>query len=86
MSAHDLAASRQGEAADPRAAAALTFVRAIIERRGAVTDEEMDRVRAAGYDDRNIVEMIAHVALNTFTNYFNIVARTPTDDHVVERS
>ena len=35
--------------------------------------------REAGYDDGAIAEVIAHVALNVFTNYFNLVADTDID-------
>ena len=36
-------------------------------------------VRAAGYSDAQIVEIVMHVALNTWTNYLNEVAGTEID-------
>jgi hypothetical protein len=36
-------------------------------------------VREAGYGDAEIAEVVAHVALNIFTNYFNNVAGTAID-------
>ena len=36
-------------------------------------------VRDAGYGDAEIAEVVAHVALNVFTNYFNNVAGTAID-------
>jgi len=71
--------SRRGRAADMKTRAALEFAKALVENRGHVADEEIERVRDAGYDDGAIVEIIASVALNTFTNYFNHVAETPVD-------
>ena len=79
LSDDQLAASREGQAADRRAAAALRFALAVLERRGAVSDEELARARAAGFSDGEIAEIIAHVALNVFTNYFNRAAETDID-------
>jgi len=36
-------------------------------------------VKSAGYDEAQIVEIIAHVALNTLTNYINEVLETDID-------
>src|ERR671915_228424 len=47
---------------------------AVLERRGQVSDEDLDRVRAAGYSDGELAEIVANVALNTLTNYFNRMA------------
>ncbi|TMR41702.1 carboxymuconolactone decarboxylase family protein [Actinomadura geliboluensis] len=79
VSADDLKTSGRGQASDPKAHAALAFARAVIETRGFVSDEELEEVRAAGHDDGEIGEIVAHVALNIFTNYFNSVARTEVD-------
>jgi uncharacterized peroxidase-related enzyme len=79
LSDEQLAESREARDADPRAAAALQFARAIVERRGDVRDQDLASVRAAGYSDGDIAEIIAHVALNVFTNYFNRAARTEID-------
>jgi alkylhydroperoxidase family enzyme len=50
-----------------------------VERRGAVTDQELAQVRGAGFSDAEIVEIIAHVAINVLTNYFNRTAETDID-------
>ncbi len=39
----------------------------------------MEPFRAAGLTDAEITEVIANVALNVFTNYFNLVAKTELD-------
>jgi len=44
-----------------------------------VTDAQLQATRSAGFSDEAIVEMVAHVALNIFTNYFNHVAATMID-------
>ncbi len=79
VSAADLAAGGHAEAANPKTAAALRFARAVILRKGFVSDAELDAVRAAGYGDGEIGEIIGAVALNIFTNYFNSVGRTDLD-------
>ena len=73
-----------GEAEDPNAAAILAFATALVEKKGWVGDDDLAAVRAAGADDATIGEIVATVALNIFTNYFNHVARTEVDFPVVE--
>jgi len=68
-----------GESTDPATASVLAFVRSMIEKRGHVSDTELQAVRDAGFSDGQIGEIVAAVALNTLTNYFNGVAQTPVD-------
>ncbi|MGV9558760.1 carboxymuconolactone decarboxylase family protein [Streptomyces sp. NPDC003401] len=79
----DLKTAGQGQAADPRTQAALKFARTVLQTRGFVSDQDLEEVRAAGHDDGEIGEIVANVALNVFTNYFNSVARTDIDFPVV---
>jgi uncharacterized peroxidase-related enzyme len=79
LAASELAANLRGESAVAKTQAALNFVRAIVEKRGRVDDGQLHAVRAAGYSDEQIVEIVANVAANIFTNYFNHVAGTQID-------
>lgn len=79
----ELAANREGGSSDSKAAAALRFASKVVTARGHVTDLDVDAVRAAGYDDAQIVEIILHVALNTMTNYVNVIAETAIDFPVI---
>lgn len=79
VSADDLVAGRDARASDPKVEAALRFTRAVIASKGFVSDEDLKLVREAGYGDGEIGEIIAAVALNTFTNYFNSVGQTELD-------
>ncbi len=72
-----------GRAGDTRTATALQFAQALVIQRGRVSDNELEAVRSAGFSDEEIVEIIGHVALNLFTNYFNHVADTEIDFPVV---
>ena len=84
LDADEIAANLRGESADAAAAAALRFARRILETRGRVSDDELRDVRAAGYGNAEITEIVAAVALNVFTNYFNHVAGTEVDFPRVE--
>ncbi len=60
-------------------AAGLRFSREILSSRGQVSDAALAHVRQAGFNDAEITEIVAHVALNVLTNYFNNVAQTEVD-------
>lgn len=79
----EIAANRSGTSNDPKAAAAVRFAAKVTHVRGRVSDEDVQAVRMAGYSDEQIVEIVQHVALNTWTNYINEVARTEVDFPVV---
>jgi uncharacterized peroxidase-related enzyme len=76
--------AQQFESEDPKRAAALHFVREVVESRGHPSDEVLDEVREAGYTDEQIMEMISNVALNTLSNYMNETIETEVDVPVVE--
>ena len=66
-------------ASDGQEHAALEFARIIVSDRGNVSDDDVQKVRQAGYTDGEVAEIVANVALNIFTNYFNHVAGTEVD-------
>jgi uncharacterized peroxidase-related enzyme len=80
----ELAANRNGTSSDPKAAAAVHFAARVARERGHVSDADVSAVKAAGYRDAEIVEIVLHVALNTLTNYVNNVAQTEIDFPVVK--
>lgn len=75
----ELAAAQAGESSDPKTAAALRFALKLVEARGQVGDADVQAVREAGFSEEEIVEILAHVALNLFTNYINIAFAVPVD-------
>ena len=79
LSDAEIAANRHGHSIDPKADAAVRFATRVATQRGHVADADVAAVRAAGYDDGQIVEIVQHVALNTWTNYINEVAQTVID-------
>lgn len=78
-SSEEMAAAQNGESSDPKAAAALRFALRLVEGRGQVSADEVQAVRSAGFSDEEIVEILAHVALNLFTNYVNVALAVPVD-------
>jgi len=80
----ELVANAKGHAGDGKTQAAITFAHALLEKRGKVSDDDLAHVRAAGFSDEEVVEILAHVALNTFTNYFNETALTAIDFPAVD--
>ena len=79
LSEDAILAARNGTAADAKTDAALKFARAVIVNRGEVSDADLQAVKVAGFSGGEIGEIIANVALNIFTNYFNEIARTDID-------
>jgi uncharacterized peroxidase-related enzyme len=79
VSENELQASRQARSSDAKTEAALRFAQSVVAQRGRVTDADFAAVRQAGYTDGEIAEIIANIALNVFTNYFNNAAQVEVD-------
>jgi len=71
--------ARNASAADPKAETMLRFTRSVVLQRGEISDEDFQAMRKAGFSDAQIVEIVANIALNIFSNYFNSVAKTEVD-------
>lgn len=78
-SAAEMSAAQTGISDDRRTAAALAFALRLVESRGQVSEADVQAVREAGFDDGQIVELLAHVCLNLFTNYVNVAFAVPVD-------
>ena len=79
IDASELQQNREGQAAAPRTAAVLRLAQTIVTSHGKVTDEDLADARRDGLSDGDIAETVAHVALNTFSNWFNHVAEPDLD-------
>lgn len=71
-SAEEMEAAQEGRADDPRSQAAIRFALQVVEDRADIQDTDVAALRVAGFDDEEIVEIFAHIALNLFTNYINV--------------
>ena len=84
MSQDEIERAQQFESEDEQRAGALRFAREVVETRGHPSDESLEEVRNAGYTDEQVVEMVATVALATFSNYMNDTMGTEVDLPVQE--
>ena len=75
----EITANRSGASNDPKADAAVRFAAKVTRERGHVSEDDLRAVKLAGYDDAQVIEIVLHVALNTWTNYINEVAKTEID-------
>jgi uncharacterized peroxidase-related enzyme len=79
----EIMANRHGLSNDSKASAAVAFAVKVARERGHVSAADLKAVKDAGYDDAQAIEIVLHVALNTWTNYINEVAKTDIDFPVV---
>ncbi|TLY80372.1 MAG: carboxymuconolactone decarboxylase family protein [Gammaproteobacteria bacterium] len=79
----EITANRSGASNDPKADVAVRFAAKVVRERGHVSEDDVRAVKNAGYDDAQVIEIVLHVALNTWTNYINEVAKTEVDFPVI---
>ena len=75
----ELVASRSGHSTSPKSEAALSFSKKVIADGGKASAAEVAALRTAGFSDAEIAEIVAHIALNVFTNYFNNITEVDVD-------
>ncbi|MFF5992931.1 carboxymuconolactone decarboxylase family protein [Prauserella flavalba] len=74
MSEADIALARAGTATDRREAALAAFAVRVLAEPSAIADEDVADLRAHGWSDRVIADVVGLVALNLLTGAFNLVA------------
>lgn len=79
LDATEIAANRRGGSTDAKADAAVHFAVSVVELNGRVDSASLEAVKAAGYSEAEILEIIGAVALNVLTNSVNNVAQTEVD-------
>lgn len=77
--AEQMAAAQLGRSTDPQTAAALAFALKVVQDRAQITDADVANLHEVGFQDEQVVEILAHVALNLFTNYVNVAFDVPVD-------
>lgn len=78
--------ARKGHVSDDARMDALSkFTRAVTEKRGHVSDQELKAFKGAGFNDQAVVEVVGLVALAVLTNTFNNVALPDVDFPAVEK-
>jgi uncharacterized peroxidase-related enzyme len=83
LDASELDSARRAESADPHVDALLSLSNEIAATKGRVSSEAVTAARAARVSDEEIGEIVANLALNVLTNYFNVLAGVENDSPVV---
>lgn len=71
--------ARRGEMANAKLNALTSFTKALLDKAGHATEADLRAFKSAGYTDEHVVEVIANVGLNFYTNFFNHVNGTDVD-------
>lgn len=58
------------------------FTASLVEKRGWVSEEDIETFFETGYTKRNILELIVGVGQKTISNYVNHIAHTPIDQQI----
>jgi alkylhydroperoxidase family enzyme len=74
--------NREGHSTDPKADAAVQFAYQVAKNRGHITDADFAAVRAAGFTDEQIIDIVAETAFSFTTNLFNNTFQTDIDSIV----
>lgn len=84
LSADEILDARRGSSPENRTNAALRFVRELLEKSGPVPAAGLQRLRKAGFLQAEIGEILAHVSLNLFINFYTEAMSPPLDFPRVE--
>ena len=80
----ELARNLSGDSSNHQIDAVLKFAKTVVAKRGFVSSADLQKIRDTGYDDGEIIEIVAHVTQNIFTNYVNHIADTEIDFPIVK--
>tara|TARA_R110000868_G_scaffold324727_1_gene585541 strand:- start:593 stop:1156 length:564 start_codon:yes stop_codon:yes gene_type:complete len=64
---------------NPKLEALRTMTLTIVRNRGHVTQEDLNTFYAAGYGERQVMEILLGLSQKTISNYVNHIANTPVD-------
>ena len=84
LSESAMAEAQAGRSEDPKTQAALDFALKLVKQHAQISAADVEVVRDAGFSSEEIAEIVAHVALNIFTNYTNLALDVPLDFPKVE--
>lgn len=86
LSETDIELARQGTSTDPREAALIGLALRVLAEPGSLSDEDVTEVRAHGWSDRVIAEVVGVVTLNLLTGAFNLLAGIQPDTEAGART
>ena len=79
LQSNEIINARKGESQDAKTRAILHFTKQVVEKRGKVSDQDVNALKSVGVGDRELVDIILTININMLTNYFNHIVDTPID-------
>jgi alkylhydroperoxidase family enzyme len=80
----EVALAREFDSSDPREAALLRYVRALLDTSEGLPMWVHEEAREVGWTEEELLETIAHVALERFTAMVNVAGGVPLDGSLAE--
>src|ERR1700754_432332 len=80
----EITANRNGASNDPQADAAVCFAAKLARSQGAIGAGDLRALKAAGYDDAQIIEIVLHAGLNTLAGSINKVCQPDIDFPLIQ--
>jgi uncharacterized peroxidase-related enzyme len=84
VSEHDMLEAMAGRASDPADQALLTYTNEVVRNRGLVSETALKQVRAAGFSDKALLEVIGIVGIYTTLQYIRHVGDPAQDFPIVK--
>lgn len=83
LSEEQMLEGRAFHSQDEKINAGLLFAKKMLENPKEISSADLEPLKNLGYSDGDILEIIAHVIRNIFTNYINIISETEVDWPVI---
>jgi alkylhydroperoxidase family enzyme len=80
----EVASAREFDSRDPRHAALLSYLKALVDTGARPPIHLHEEAREAGWDDEQLLEAIAYLTLESFTAMINVAGEVPVDGSVEE--
>ncbi|MEX2625696.1 MAG: carboxymuconolactone decarboxylase family protein [Ilumatobacteraceae bacterium] len=71
---------------DPRLAAVNAMTRSMLRSQGRPSDADVEEFRAAGFTDRQVLELVLAISVKILSNWSNHLFDTPVDDMFAARA
>jgi len=75
----EIESARRAAAPEAKADQMLRFTQSLVLQRGEISDADLGALRQAGFSEAEVIEIVANIALNIFTNYLTILSKTEVD-------